>query len=231
MGSGLAEGGRWVHNEGPAEGEELTWRAACRSWERRDAMALSCSRSWISCSSLCQERSESQETPLIQTLLLPAASRATGSKLGNCPFLPLTHHGLCLGHFSPSTWPPYLFLRPQVGCRSFQTACCDAQLARSGLLRHCGFFTNAPISILACDAPAAPTRLWAAGDRVVPQPLHSRAWQVWGRGCSRSWNSQEHKACCPPWIRQRWAGHFCGQSGTFCGGREVGDPRPLWSEL
>lgn len=53
------QGGR-ADKEGQTAVEPLTWRAACRSWERRDAVALSCSRPRISCSSLCPGRGENQ---------------------------------------------------------------------------------------------------------------------------------------------------------------------------
>ena len=92
-----------VRGEGEGEGEIkreeleglLTWRAACRCWEKRDALALSCSRPWISCSSLCRGRKRVRGPPT--HLDSPPGLRAASSTQGQ--------QGLC-GKL-PSTTPPH----------------------------------------------------------------------------------------------------------------------------
>lgn len=70
---GEATGG---DKEGQSEVTLLTWRAACSSWERRHAAALSCSWPRISCSSLCRGRGGSRDG---QALPQPGASSGRGA--------------------------------------------------------------------------------------------------------------------------------------------------------
>lgn len=71
-----------MDKEGQTEVKLLTWRAACRSWERRDAVARSRSRPWISCSSLCPGRGESQGGQVIPLTGLASSQASPGPRQG-----------------------------------------------------------------------------------------------------------------------------------------------------
>lgn len=161
----------------------LTWRAAWRSWERRDAMALSCSRPWISCSSLCQGRSDSQKhrSPGLPFRWAPPGPPAGGSARGQeglrgkVPLLPCDPPWLLLGTFRPlpNTWAPCLFLRPWPGCQ-FQAAC---------------------PAVHACPAPASPLTCLSVSRPEMHQPPRQT-----GRCLRAELNAR-------PWfMTSRWSG-------------------------
>lgn len=70
----------WI--KGQTEVKLLTWRAACRSRERRDAVARSRSRPWISCSSLCPGRGESQGGQVTPLTGLASSQACPGPQAG-----------------------------------------------------------------------------------------------------------------------------------------------------
>lgn len=100
------QGGR-ADKEGQTAVEPLTWRAACRSWERRDAVALSCSRPRISCSSLCPGRGENQGGQVVPLTGLTSSRAPPGPQAAVGRVVWETAHplpgprGLGLGDISP----------------------------------------------------------------------------------------------------------------------------------
>lgn len=146
-------------------------------------MALSCSRPWISCSSLCQGRSDSQKhrSPGLPFRWAPPGPPAGGSARGQeglrgkVPLLPCDPPWLPLGTFQPlpHIWAPCLFLRPRPGCQ-FQAAC---------------------PAVHACPAPASPlTRLSVSRPEMHQPPRQT------GRCLRAELNAR-------PWfMTSRWSG-------------------------